>query len=436
MLRQASRASPLRLVLLWSFCILHRVVPLTPKAIESVSLLEFWNLIADETQSVVLGVQIPGDDNGTLPRVAAAFAEYDRRRFRTDNTSHRESVLFRVTTQQLPFVNGPAVLVFTKQPTDYSCLVKPDVRTYPKQLEEYPGPIWSSAITDDFEAMENSTLQLLEYISCRVGGEAMHLTSEGDLSRLGVEFESIQNQLFETASKSGSMLHDECPEIAAFALENDPESFLKDYVSKNKPVVIRGGAKGWPAIGKWDTSFLRHGVVGDAEVHTKIAPGGIFEGPEPAEWWRDDQTQQIPEIVLPHIESPDTVIVRPATASLTMAEFLDLALEFGRGQCTDRNSGICGNAAYYLEYLQLEQYLPELQHDAFVPSYADFLEKTHHNVWIGSSSSSTEGVPVDHAKKPGTVGKLHFDPYENILGVVAGSKVRHSHACAWLGQLL
>ena len=114
--------------------------------------------------------------------------------------------------------------------------------------------------------------------------------------------------------------------------------------------------------------------------------------------------------------------------------------------------------------------MPELQHDAFVPSYADFLEKTHHNVWIGSSSSSTEGVPVDHAKKPGTVGKLHFDPcevqvivgssvfrhpgilmlvetdryatcavccrYENILGVVAGSKVRHSHACAWLGQLL
>ena len=144
MLRQASRASPLRLVLLWSFCILHRVVPLTPKAIESVSLLEFWNLIADETQSVVLGVQIPGDDNGTLPRVAAAFAEYDRRRFRTDNTSHRESVLFRVTTQQLPFVNGPAVLVFTKQPTDYSCLVKPDVRTYPKQLEEYVGGFMDS----------------------------------------------------------------------------------------------------------------------------------------------------------------------------------------------------------------------------------------------------------------------------------------------------
>lgn len=136
LLQDRRSASPLRLVLLCSFCILHRAVPLQPKAIESVSLLEFWNLIADETQSVVLGVQIPGDDNGTMPRVAAAFAEYDRRHFHSSNTS-RESVLFRVTTQMPQFLDGPAVLMFTKQPTDYSCLVKPDVRSYPKKLEEY-----------------------------------------------------------------------------------------------------------------------------------------------------------------------------------------------------------------------------------------------------------------------------------------------------------
>lgn len=56
---------------------------------------------------------------------------------------------------------------------------------------------------------------------------------------------------------------------------------------------------------------------------------------------------------MPHIESPDTVIVRPATASLTVAEFLDLALDSGRGACADdSHSGLCGNAAYYLEYLQ------------------------------------------------------------------------------------
>lgn len=68
------------------------------------------------------------------------------------------------------------------------------------------------------------------------------------------------------------------------------------------------------------------------------------------------------------------------------------------------------SCALFVSLSQLEQYLPELQDDAFVPQYASFLEKTHHNVWIGSSSSSPDGVLLDRAKRPGTVGKLHFDP--------------------------
>ena len=97
-----------------------------------------------------------------------------------------------------------------------------------------------------------------------------------------------------------------------------------EFVAKNKPVLIKGGALGWPAIGKWsalaldvvgegegnaghrvfppstraiarwraatddvgkllrcgfaaaarsDADFFRRGAVGSAEVHTKIAPG-------------------------------------------------------------------------------------------------------------------------------------------------------------------
>jgi len=119
--------------------------------------------------------------------------------------------------------------------------------------------------------------------------------------------------------------------------------------------VIRGGASDWPAQNYWGgdllaqckqsrsridywcptagRDFLGQGEVGDAEVHTKIAPGmwpsvrengsyalngpnilhfrawvvsgGVFEGPEPAHWWKDDSTQEIPEVRLPaHLTNP------------------------------------------------------------------------------------------------------------------------------------
>ena len=33
--------------------------------------------------------------------------------------------------------------------------------------------------------------------------------------------------------------------------------FVRDYVAKNIPVIIRGGALGWPAIVKWNSHYFR-----------------------------------------------------------------------------------------------------------------------------------------------------------------------------------
>lgn len=33
--------------------------------------------------------------------------------------------------------------------------------------------------------------------------------------------------------------------------------FLRDYVSKNVPVIIRSANLGWPAITKWSTHYFR-----------------------------------------------------------------------------------------------------------------------------------------------------------------------------------
>lgn len=103
--------------------------------------------------------------------------------------------------------------------------------------------------------------------------------------------------------------------------------------------------------------------------------------------------------VLQHIESSDTVIVRPATTSFTVSDFLDIAIENAQ-QPANRENNHSVDAAYYLEYLQLDQYIPDLVTDAFIPEYASFLKKTHHNVWVGASTKNESG----------TVGKMHFDP--------------------------
>ena len=127
--------------------------------------------------------------------------------------------------------------------------------------------------------------------------------------------------------------------------------------------------------------------------------------------------------MLSRLESPDTVIVRPATATLTLRELFQSLdgiqsrdetanVDTGRSREEEEEEEVGRrmprrtNPSFYVEYLQLEQYLPTLQEDATVPSYANFLHKTHQNIWIGGRNPAAAG---DNSGK-GTTGKLHFDP--------------------------
>ena len=61
--------------------------------------------------------------------------------------------------------------------------------------------------------------------------------------------------------------------------------FLKDYLSKSKPVVIRNAVKHWQAMTKWTNNFFRE-RFGTESVHVKLVPPvGIFEGVESKELW-------------------------------------------------------------------------------------------------------------------------------------------------------
>lgn len=45
------------------------------------------------------------------------------------------------------------------------------------------------------------------------------------------------------------------------------------YVSRNRPFVVRGGAKHWDAVRKWDANYLRDKMK-DRDVKVAVTPHG------------------------------------------------------------------------------------------------------------------------------------------------------------------
>ena len=194
------------------------------------------------------------------------------------------------------------------------------------------------------------------------------------------------------------------------AAELTEEKFRELFVLRSKPVIIRGGA-GSVGCANWDLNHILS-RVGDSAVHVKIAPNGVFEGPENLTLWSNPDETDIPVLpphVLAKLESPDRVIVRPAATTIKIAELVE--------KLTSPQSTQSSNASFYLEYSSLAP-LKELGRDVKVPPYAAFLTLDQKNVWLGAE----------------TRGKLHFDPFDNIMAVAKGKKtftLMHPHRNEW-----
>lgn len=61
----------------------------------------------------------------------------------------------------------------------------------------------------------------------------------------------------------------------------------------------------------------------------------------------------------------------------------------------------------YLEYLSIASYFPSFVVDTPVFKWATFLDLKIRNLWYGDGR---------------TIGKLHFDAYENLMTMIAGQK--------------
>ncbi|GBF99754.1 hypothetical protein Rsub_12529 [Raphidocelis subcapitata] len=203
----------------------------------------------------------------------------------------------------------------------------------------------------------------------------------------------------------------------------EPAEFLRRYVGPNKPLIVRGGARHWPAVGRWDRRYLAE-TAGHETVTVAFTPNGLADavtaaplgGPEPLcfcephqrrmlfsefidaffdsrrRWlaWRQKQQQQQQQ------QKPQQQQQQPQQQpGEEEGDPPDVPyLQAQNGSLTDEMPSLLGD---------VEEQLPWARAAFGVAPDAV-------NIFIGDERSQTT---------------FHKDHYENIYAVVAGVKVFH-----------
>ncbi|KAF9794737.1 hypothetical protein SFRURICE_017427 [Spodoptera frugiperda] len=161
----------------------------------------------------------------------------------------------------------------------------------------------------------------------------------------------------------------------------EPMQFLREYVSKNIPVVIRNGCSHWPAVSKWNAAYFREKIP-DKNVVVAVTPNGLADG-------------------ITKNEKGEEYFVTPHETTMTMSQFLD---------------GLDEKRENYIQYIQkqnsnLTTDFPELLEDVYaeIPFASEAFDKLPDavNFWMGDERAVTS---------------MHKDPYENIYCVIDGYK--------------
>ena len=249
---------------------------------------------------------------------------------------------------------------YEQEPRDRTCLLSPRKTKF--KAEPYIGRI---------------TLNLLvQFLNEKCGA---YRTITGGLNSAGLFHSYIMNNLYHPKE---SVV--ECTRISV----PDQPTFFQQFLFRSRPVIIEDGVKNWPAMRRWTKEYLKN-LYGSKKVHVKMTKDGNFEGVERASLWSDYHEDWIPDEVRLQLPFPDLVVVRPATADILFSDFVDFISSENRSYSA------------YLEYSSIPFHLPLLEEDIEeMPFLNGLLERRHLNIWLSDGN---------------TLGKLHFDPFDNFL---------------------
>lgn len=166
--------------------------------------------------------------------------------------------------------------------------------------------------------------------------------------------------------------------------EPTPLQFMR-YVARNRPFVIRGGARDWPAFQHWDADYLLE-TLGDSPVNVASTPNGLADA------------------VL-SLQDGQQIFVEPQEQTESFAGAFRYITARGRGEidgpvkyCQTQNDNLRG------EYQALMADVPASI--AFAHVALD-RKPDAVNFWLGEGASITA---------------LHRDNYENVYAQIRGKK--------------
>lgn len=218
---------------------------------------------------------------------------------------------------------------------------------------------------------------VVQFVNEKCGTYRRHT---GELDNAGYFHQHIMSSIYRLKE-----MDEDCHRISSIP---DKDSFFRQFLYRSRPVVIEAGVRNWPALRKWTTRYLKE-LYGSKKIHIKLTENGSFEGVESGALWDGYRDDWIPPNVRTQLPYPDLVVVRPATAEMKFADFLDFV--------ESRNQSFSA----YLEYSSIPYHLPLLEEDiAEMPFLNGLLKREHLNIWLSDGN---------------TLGKLHFDPFDNFL---------------------
>ncbi|GAM89062.1 hypothetical protein ANO11243_070960 [Dothideomycetidae sp. 11243] len=163
-----------------------------------------------------------------------------------------------------------------------------------------------------------------------------------------------------------------------------PLEFMR-YVARNKPLIIRRGARHWSAVQKWSAEYLVK-IMGNTPVNVALTPNGLADAVAVDAWNKE-------------------VFAEPLEQDEPFSDVLTYITARGRGEitgpvkyCQTQNDNLRG------EYSQLFSDVPHSI--AFAQAALD-KEPDAVNFWLGDAASITS---------------LHKDNYENIYAQIRGRK--------------
>lgn len=224
--------------------------------------------------------------------------------------------------------------------------------------------------------------------------------------------------------KSGLLSPQVCTRIDYEQIKLHPELFINQYWLPQKPVIITN----FPAKSVSKTSCTSsistesvNSILGDIlsvghkKVGVKLSPTRDFEGVDSLQHWSTSSTQVVPRPILDQMVTPDQVVVRAPHASMSINDYISMISKPDDEISTNTNTNITSKSVYaYVEYQDIQNNFPELQ--------SKLLHSEH---LLGNpllDQIFLQGKPYLWLGDGDTVGKLHFDQYDNILVQLEGSK--------------